>query len=119
MWGLTGGRLFGPLGVDEKKHIYNTMIVRLQCAYFGSFPQKSLDLSEDVTSEELDGIEELVTKGGGRRRCRNTLAAYMCEEAVSFVDRLMKLDPRDRPASQELLHDQWLSSAVDYYLDWL
>ena len=109
MWGLTGARMFSPPGMDEKDEIYLVMILTLQCAYFGPFPRKYVELSDAITMEELDGIEGLVNQRGGRRKHRNTLAAYMSKETVRFLDRFMKLDPRDRPSPQELLQDQWLS----------
>ena len=105
MWGLTGARMFSPLGVDEKDEIYHTMILMLQCAYFGPFPNKYVELADDLTIEHLDGIEGLVAQRGGRRKYRNTLATNMSKETVNFLDKVMKLDPRDRPAPQELLQD--------------
>ena len=113
MWGLTGARMFSPPEVDENEEIYHVMILMLQCAYFGPFPDKFVELSDNVTMEHLHGIEGLVTQRGGRWKYRNTLATYMSEETVSFLDKVMKLDPRDRPAPQELLQDQWLSGVVD------
>lgn len=113
MWGLTGARMFSPLGVDEKDEIYHVMILTLQCAYFGPFPNKYVELSDDITMGVLDGIERLVVQRGGRMKHRNTLATHMSKETLSFLDKFMKLDPRDRPSPQELLQDQWLSGVVD------
>lgn len=113
MWGLTGARFFSPLGVDEKDEIYPVMILMLQCAYFGPFPSKYVELSDAISMRDLDGIEGLVTQGGGRKKYRNTLATKISRETVSFLDKLIKLDPRDRPSPQELLQDQWLSGVVD------
>ncbi|KAL9022366.1 MAG: hypothetical protein Q9185_000481 [Variospora sp. 1 TL-2023] len=113
MWGLTGARFFSPLGVDEKDELYDCMILTLQCAYFGPFPDRYIELSDDITKEHLDGIEGIVTQRGGRRKYRNTLNTRIGKEAVNFLDTLMKLDPRDRPSPQELLQEQWLSGVVD------
>ena len=113
MWGLTGARMFSPPEMDEKDEIYHVMILMLQCAYFGPFPDKYVELSDNITIGDLDGIEGLITQRGGRRKCRNILATNMSKETVSFLDKVMKLDPRDRPAPQELLQDQWLSGVVD------
>lgn len=63
--------------------------------------------------EFLDAIEELLTQGGGRRRYRNTPTTKIIREGVVFLDKSMKLDPRDRPSPQELLQDQWISSVMD------
>lgn len=88
------------------------MILTLQCAYFGPFPHKHVELSDDNTMGVLDGIEGPVAQSGGRRKYRNTLVTMMGKETVSFVDKFMELDPRDRPSAQELL-DSWLLSVVD------
>ena len=61
MWGLTGARMFSPPEVDEKDEIYHVMILTLQCANFGPFPYKYVELSDDITTGDLDGIEGLVT----------------------------------------------------------
>ena len=105
--------MFSPPEVDEKDEIYDVMILMLQCAYFGSFSNKYVELSYNITIGGLDGIEGLVTQRGGRRKYRHTLATNTSKETVSFLDTVMKLDPRDQPAPQELLQDQWLSGVVD------
>lgn len=46
MWGLTGARMFSPLGLCEKDEIYRVLILMLQCAYHGPFPQKFGELSD-------------------------------------------------------------------------
>lgn len=105
--------MFSPLDMEEDDEFYLPMVVTLQCAYFGPFPHKYVELSDDFTTENLDSIERLVMHKGGRRIYRNTLAANISKEAIRFLDKLMKLDPRDRPSPQELLRDQWLSGVVD------
>ncbi|MCJ1411883.1 hypothetical protein MMC19_005975 [Ptychographa xylographoides] len=82
------------------------------CAYFGPFSKSFVELSDGITMGDLDGIEMLVAARGGRQKYRNTLTAYISDEAVSFLDKFMKLDPRDRPSPQELLQEEWLSSVV-------
>lgn len=105
--------MFSPPDVDEKNKIYHIMILTLQCAYFGPFPHKYVELLTAITMRDLDGIKGLVTQREGRRKYRNTLATNISKETVGFLDKLMKLDPRDRPSPQELLQNQWLSDVVD------
>ncbi|KAI9723062.1 MAG: hypothetical protein M1835_003940, partial [Candelina submexicana] len=105
MWGLTGARIFSPLEVDEKDEIYHVMILMLQCAYFGPFPDKYVELSDAITMEYLHSIEGLVTQRGGRRKYRKTLSTLFSKETMDFLNKFMKLDPRDRPSAQELLQD--------------
>lgn len=113
MWGLTGGRMFSPLGIDEKDEIYLVMILTLQCAYFGPFPDKFVELSDAVTTEYLHGIEGIVTQRGGRKIYKDTLTFHFDKETMNFLNRLMKLDPRDRPSAQDLLQDQWLPGIAE------
>lgn len=113
MWGLTGARMFSPLGVSEKDKIYYVMILTLQCAYFGPFPDKYVKLSNVITIEHLHGIKGLVAQRERRIKYRNTLASHFCKKTMNFLDRFMQLDPRDRPSAQDLLQDQWLSDVPD------
>ena len=69
--------MFSPPGMDEKDEIYHVTILTLQCAYFGPFPNKYVELADNLTIGDLDGIEGLVIHKGGRRIHRNTLAAKM------------------------------------------
>ena len=105
--------MFSPTDIDEEDETYLIRILTLQNAYFGPFPTSFTELDVDLTTEYLDALERFVTRQGGRKRYRNTLAFHMSKETVRFVDKIMKLDPRDRPTAQELLQDQWLSGVVD------
>ena len=105
--------MFSPPKMNEKDELYEVMILTLQCAYFGPFPHKYVELSNAITMELLDRMKRFVTQRGDRRIHRNTLATYINKETVSFLDKLMKLDPRDRLSPQELLQDQWLSGVMD------
>lgn len=113
MWGLTGGKTFSPLKIDEKDEIYLVTILMLQCAHFGPFPEKFVELSDDITMEHLYGIEGLVTQSGGRKIYKDTLAFHFDKETLDFLSRCMKLDPRDRPSAQDLLQDRWLSGIAE------
>lgn len=113
MQGLTGASWFSPVGIDEEDETYLVMVLALQCGYFGPFPDKYVELAEGITTEHFHHLEKLVTQKGGRRKFRRTLAVDFCEETVAFLDRVMKLDQRDRPSAQDLLQDQWLSDVTD------
>ena len=73
----------------------------------------NLRSADDITIDDLDGIEGLVNQKGGRRRYRNALTTYLSEETVDILDNVMKLDPRDRRSPRELLREQRLSGVVD------
>ena len=114
MEGLMGGRIFSPVNVNDDDEVYRTTILATQCACFGPLPKQFVDYYfDDDTTEFIDAFERLVSLRGGRKLYRNTLAVKMSTEAVDFLDRLMKLDPRDRPSAQDLLQDQWFSGVTD------
>ena len=52
--------MFSPPRVDKKDEIYHVIILMLQCAYFGPFPDKYIKLSDAITMENLEGIEGLI-----------------------------------------------------------
>ena len=105
--------MFSPPGIEEDDETYVTTIVMLQTAFFGPFPSSFLELSDQVTKEVLDGLEELITIQGGRGKYTNTLLVHMRQDTLRFLDRIMKLDPRQRSSAQELLEDPWLADVVD------
>ncbi len=78
--------MFSP---PEKDEIYHVMILTLQCAYCGPFPKQYVELSDAITTGDLDGVEGLITQKGGRRKFRNTLATdtgsllQQCDLALS------------------------------------
>ncbi|KAL2036755.1 hypothetical protein N7G274_010479 [Stereocaulon virgatum] len=113
MWGLTGARMFSLPGVDEDDEIYLATILMLQCAYFGPFPNNFMELSDATSMAVLNAIEGLVAQKGGRSIYRNALVTLISKETVGFLDKLMKLDPKDRPSPQELLQDEWFSDVAD------
>ena len=109
-----GARMFSPIDVDEGEDTYRATIVAVQCACFGPLPNKTAEyFFGDSPTEVLDAIERLISLRGGRKAHRNTLAFKMSMEALDFLDRFMKLDPRDRPSAQDLLQDQWFSGVTD------
>lgn len=105
--------MFSPLEVDEKGEMYHVLILTLEPAYFGPLPDKYVELADALTMEDHHGIERLVTLRGGRRIHRNTAAYHLSKETVDFLDRLMKLDMRDRLSARDLLQDQWLLGVAD------
>ena len=110
---LTEAGMFSPVEIDEEDEIYLVKILAHQCAFFGPLPDKFVELSDALTTEYLDNIERLVTGIGGRKIFKDTLALRFDKETLNFLNRLMKLDPRDRPSAQDLLQDQWLSGTVE------
>ena len=97
--------MFSPPEVDEKDELYHVMILTLQCAYCGSFPNQYVELSDAITTGDLDGVEGLITQKGGRRKFRNTLAT----DTGSLLQQCRCVDhPKDLTLSKETPIRGWV-----------
>ena len=123
MWAFTGAKVFDPPGIDppgtnspgndRDGKTYRTLMIMLQTAFFGPFPNSFLELSDRVSKELLDTFEKGITNSGGRAKITSGVPMSMPKDALPFLNRMMKLDPRQRPSAQELLEDPWLADVVD------
>lgn len=123
MWAFTGAKVFDPPGIDppdtnppgtdQDQKTYRTLMIMLQTAFFGPVPSSFLELSDKVTKELLDTFEKGITNAGGRAKITSGVPMSMPKDALQFLNRIMKLDPRQQPSAQELLEDPWLADVVD------
>ena len=104
--------MFMPTETDEDDAAYRDIILSRQSGFFGLFPDRYSQLSKKNIMPRLRGIEEIVAEIGGREAFRNTLENCFSGEALGFLDRVMKLDPRERPTAPELLGDSWLEGVA-------
>ena len=127
MWAFTGAKVFDPPGIDppgidppgfdppgtdQDQKTYRTLMIMLQTAFFGPFPSSFLEISNKVSKELLDTFEKGIANSGGRAKITSGVLMSMPKDALQFLNRMMKLDPRQRPSAQELLEDPWLADVV-------
>lgn len=81
-----------------------------QHQFFGPFPLSYKDLADDETlailTHVMHGVPKEKMKPFGRITERE-----ISKEDKTFLLKIMKLDPRDRPTAKELLQDEWFKLA--------
>ncbi|KAB8349418.1 hypothetical protein FH972_023445 [Carpinus fangiana] len=102
IWGR-GWHIFKP-EVPFDDETYSMRIFMRHDKYFGPFPLSYLDIAD----EESLGILAGITKACDRRApFAMALSDEISPEDRTFILKMMKLDPRDRPTAQSLLEDEW------------
>ncbi|OJJ44254.1 hypothetical protein ASPZODRAFT_153735 [Penicilliopsis zonata CBS 506.65] len=95
-----------PRGHDE----YELEILAKYHIYFGPFPPSYADLADPETL----GVLSLIMNDVPPERLKPFSLASQREiskQDKDFILKIVKLDPRDRPAAKELLEDEWFNQA--------
>ncbi|TVY34706.1 hypothetical protein LSUB1_G005774 [Lachnellula subtilissima] len=111
IWG-SGWHIFKPDPKDAQPddEAYPNHVLVKQIAFFGPFPLTYSDLlpQEDGRWEFVgDATQYIIDKQKWKPFARAE-DKELAEEDRTFICRIMKLDPRDRPTARELLLDPWL-----------
>ena len=89
---------------------YELKILMKQHQFFGPFPLSYKEIADDETlailTYVMHGVPPEKMKPFGRITERE-----ISKEDKAFILKIMKLDPRDRPTANELLQDEWFTSA--------
>ena len=88
-----------------------------QHQWFGPFPISYREIADEDTQEAIIGIMSAVP--------REKLKPFqflgereICNEDKSFILKIMKLDPRDRPVAKEVLRDEWFTEQSERTVGW-
>ncbi|TKA37736.1 hypothetical protein B0A49_05362 [Cryomyces minteri] len=108
IWGK-GWHIFKPEASEISTHdeTYPLHVLRRHDRFVGPFPVSYAEIADD---ESLT-ILEWVTRACDKR----TAFALASEKEISkedrtFICKVMKLGPRDRPSAKELLQDEWFAA---------
>jgi hypothetical protein len=100
-----GFHIFKPdVPVDDDDYDIKILKKHHQC--FGPFPESYEQIADQERLAVLVWIMQN-TPSESMKPFRLTTSREICEEDKSFVLKVMKLDPRDRPTASELLKDRW------------
>lgn len=103
---------------SEDHEMHDIKVVANQHKWLGQFPVSFEEITDKEIHEGIIGILSLVP------REKLTPFERLNEREISDADkavalRIMKLDPRDRPAATELLQDSWFSETSERTVRWL
>ncbi|PVH82014.1 putative serine/threonine protein kinase [Cadophora sp. DSE1049] len=111
IWGL-GWHIFKPdpkdAGPDDEA--YPSHVLVKQIAFFGPFPLSYFDFlpKEDERWEFIGDATLYIIDHQKWKPFAKAEDKELAEEDRTFICKIMKLDPRDRPTANELLQDLWL-----------
>jgi len=111
IWGL-GWHIFKPDPKDAEPddESYPNHVLVKQIAYFGPFPLSYFDIlpEEDERWEFIGDATQYIIDHQKWKPFAQAEDKELAEEDRTFICKIMKLDPRDRPTAKELLQDPWL-----------
>lgn len=103
IWGLNW-HIFKPDVAVDHEH-YELKIMMKHCQFFGPYPPSFQELADEDTQKFLAFVVTIVKDA--RKPFELIRESEISREDKTFVLKIMKLDPRDRPTARELLHDEW------------
>ncbi|OBT75111.1 hypothetical protein VF21_05498 [Pseudogymnoascus sp. 05NY08] len=104
-----------PVPADHEE--YELEILMKHCQFFGPYPLSYKDLANLETQNVLAYVMNTVGGATSGRDMRKPFylirEAEILKEDRTFLGRMMRLDPRDRPTATELLGDEWFDDPGD------
>ncbi|EFQ98640.1 STE/STE20 protein kinase [Nannizzia gypsea CBS 118893] len=88
---------------------YELEIIAKNYIYFGPFPEKFVELTDQATMAALANVIDPIPAEKLKPFARASRREIPPQDR-EFVLKVMKLDPRDRPTAKELLKDKWFDS---------
>ena len=74
---------------------------------FGPVPLSYGEIADDERLGILTAVINLINEHNLQRPFHLSVDKELSKEDRTFICKIMKLDPRDRPTAKELLQDEW------------
>lgn len=78
-----------------------------QISIFGPVPLSYGEIADEERLGILTAVISLITEHKLQRPFHLSADKKLSKEDRTFICKIMKLDPRDRPTANELLQDEW------------
>lgn len=92
-----------PFESDE----YPMQVLIKQISIFGPVPLSYGEIADDERLGILTAVINLINEHNLQRPFHLSADKELLEEDRTFICKIMKLDPRDRPTAKELLQHKW------------
>lgn len=106
MWGKNW-HIFKPNAVTIDDEAYPAHVLIKQADYFGPFPPSYQEIADEERLTTLTFINNYSTEGGMWKPFQLAEDPELTKPDRDFICKIMRLDPRDRPTADQLLHDEW------------
>ena len=103
--------LFKP-NVPADHEDYELKVLERMHIFFGPFPNSYQDIADQKTLIALAEMMKVIP-ANQLKPFRLLQDPDLSENDKAFILKIMKLDPRDRPTTEELLKDEWFSKDLD------
>lgn len=78
-----------------------------QVGIFGPVPLRYAEIADDERLGVLTAVINIVNQHNLRKPFHLSADEELSREDRTFICKIMKFDPRDRPTAKELLQDEW------------
>ncbi len=88
---------------------YELKILMRQNQFFGPFPESYREIANDDVLRILEYVMINVPPQK-MKPFQYITEREVCKEDKIFLQKIMKLDPRDRPTAKQIAEDEWMAS---------
>lgn len=106
IWGYNW-HIFRPENADVDSEEYPLLVFIKQASIFGPVPLSFQDIADDERLEILAKTIHFINDNNLKKPFYLSADKELSKEDRTFICKIMKLDPRDRPTANELLQDEW------------
>ncbi|MCJ1411532.1 hypothetical protein MMC19_005622 [Ptychographa xylographoides] len=106
IWG-NNWHIFKPTGVPFESAEYPIQVLIKQVSIFGPVPLSYGEIADSDRLGILDAVINVVTDHNLQKPFALSTDEELSAADRTFLCKIMKLDPRDRPTATELLRDEW------------
>lgn len=106
IWG-GNWHIFKPenTAIDSKQYPLRVLIK--QASIFGPIPLSYQEIADDERLEILTNTILFISENKLPKSFHLSVDKELSKEDRTFICKIMKFDPRDRPTAKELLQDEW------------
>ncbi|KAL2041988.1 hypothetical protein N7G274_005176 [Stereocaulon virgatum] len=106
IWG-NNWHIFKPTEVPFESDEYPIQVLIKQVSIFGPVPLSYGEIADNERLGILTAVINLINEHNLQRPFHLSADKELSKEDRTFICKIMKLDPRDRPTAKELLQDEW------------
>lgn len=88
---------------------YEMKILMRQAQFFGPFPESYEEIADDNVLSILVYVMNSIPPEEVKP-FRLITEREVCKEDMLFLQKIMKLDPRERPSAKQIAEDEWMTS---------
>ncbi|KAF1912435.1 hypothetical protein BDU57DRAFT_590239 [Ampelomyces quisqualis] len=88
---------------------WHIFVLAKQASLFGPFPLSYVDIANEERQGILAIINNYMNKNGLWKPFATAEDPELTLEDRTFICKIMRMDPRDKPTAKELLEDPWLN----------